>query len=78
MSAPEPEIWVVVASYGAPAHLTKEDGSRYGPIVFETNVEGATREAALQRAADAERQDYGPARIARLVFDDQPTTRTTT
>jgi hypothetical protein len=62
-------IYVVVASYGAPAHFTKEDGSRYGPIVFETNVDGATREAAQSRAADVERQGYGPARIARLVFE---------
>lgn len=65
----EPEIWVVVARHGAPDTYRQPDGSLYGPIVFETNVEGATRQDAAQRAAQAERNGYGACRIARLVFE---------
>lgn len=77
MNTTEPEIWVVAASFGASATYLKEDGSRYGPIVFETNVEGATREEAQRRAAQAEREGYGACRIARLVFDSEPATTQT-
>lgn len=72
MSAAEPDIWVAVASYGAPETMKRPDGSRYGPIVLETDVDGATREQALARAAQLERQGYGASRIARLVFDEAP------
>lgn len=64
-------IFVVVCSYGAPAGMTKEDGSRYGPIVMETEVDGATLESAQNRAAQLERA-YGPCRAGRVVFDDEP------
>lgn len=67
----EPEVWVVMAAYGAPLSCLKQDGTRYGPIVFETNVEGASREDAQRRAAQCERQGYGACRVARLVFDDE-------
>jgi hypothetical protein len=69
-ATPEPDIWVVVASNGAPPYYTKEDGIRYGPIVFEVDVDTATRDNAIARAAQAERDGYGACRIARLVFED--------
>lgn len=68
----KPEAWVVVSAYGGPPDCLKEDGSRHGPIAWETNLEGATREAASKRAAQCERSGYGACRIARLVFEDEP------
>lgn len=68
MAAP---IYVVVTSYGAPADMRREDGSRYPAIAFETDIDGATLEAAQKRAALLETR-YGPCRIARLVFEDHP------
>ena len=67
MSTPEPDVWVVVMSHdGFP------DEGR-GPLVMEQHIEGATREAAMKRAAELEkRQQYGACRIARLVFDGNP------
>lgn len=74
MSTAAPDIWVAVASYGAPQTMTKPDGTRYGSIVMETDVDGATREKALAQAAWLERNGYGASRIARLVFDETPAT----
>lgn len=71
MSAPEPEVWVVVCSDDMGTYSTAE--KRGEPTVMETRVDGATREAAMKRAAQLEKR-YGACRIARLVFDDQPTT----
>lgn len=68
MSAAEPDIWVVLCSDDRGQYSTPEE--RGQPIVMETNVNGATREAAMQRAAQLEPR-YGACRIARLVFDDQ-------
>jgi hypothetical protein len=42
------------------------------PIVFETNVNGATLEKAQARAAELERSGYGTVRVGRVVFDDEP------
>lgn len=72
-----PDIWVVVSSYGGPPDCTKDDGTRYGPIVWETDADGATREAAMKRAARIEKQ-HGACRIARLVFDDEAPSAPTT
>lgn len=77
MSTVEPDIWVVVASDDLiPRYRDRPEnaGRAPNPIVFETNVKGATKEAAQQRAARAERQGYGACRIARLVFEDAPKT----
>jgi hypothetical protein len=65
-------IFVVVASYGGPPGCTKEDGTRYGPIVMETDVDEATLEVAQDRAAALERGGYGACRVGRVVFDDVP------
>ena len=64
-------IYVVVTSYGAPADMLREDGSRYPGLAMETDVDSATLEAAQHRAAKLETL-YGPCRIARLVFEDHP------
>lgn len=70
MDAP---IYVVVCSYGAPETMLKADGTRYGPLAMETDIEGATIEKARERAAMMERcRDYGACRVARLVFEDHP------
>jgi len=68
MSTPEPDIWVVVCSDDRGQYSTPEE--RGVPIVMETPVEGATREAAMKRAGELEKR-YGACRIARLVFEDQ-------
>lgn len=65
-------IFVVVASYGGPPNSTRADGSRYGPIVMETDVDEATLAVAHDRAALLERRGYGACRIGRVVFDDVP------
>lgn len=67
----EAPIYVAVLAYGAPADMCRDDGSRYGPIVMETNVDGATLQAAQERAALLEKA-YGPVRIGRVVFEDNP------
>jgi hypothetical protein len=64
-------IYVVVCAYGAPDNMLKDDGTRYGPIVMETEVEGATLERANRQAANMER-GYGPSRVGRVVFEDEP------
>jgi hypothetical protein len=72
VSAAEPEIWVVVASDDLiPRYRNRPEnaGRAPNPIVFETNVNGATRENAMKRAAQLD-GPYGACRIARLVFDE--------
>ena len=67
----EAPIYVVVCQYGAPETMLREDGTRYGPIVMETDVDDSALPAARARAADLEQRNaYGAARIARLVFED--------
>lgn len=70
MSAPEPDIWVVVCMNDKPHPRWGVDEG--GPIVHETYVRKASREEAMKRAGQMEA--YGACRIARLVFDDQHTT----
>ena len=65
MSAP---IYVVVAATGG---APREDNPKGGPIVMETEAEGATLEQAQHRAGQIERR-FGPCRVARLVFEDHP------
>lgn len=71
MSTQQPEIWVVLCSDDRGQYSTPDN--RGEPIVMETTVRGATREAAMKRAAQLEGK-YGACRIARLVFEDQPAT----
>lgn len=68
MAATQPEIWVVVCSDDRGQYSTPEN--RGEPIVMETTINGATRDLALQRAAQLEGR-YGACRIARLQFDDE-------
>ena len=70
MSTTEPDIWVVVCENDVPHPRWGVD--ERGPIVHETYVRDATRENAL--AACRRFKAHGACRIARLVFDDQPTT----
>lgn len=65
MSAP---IYVVVASTGGAPRVGNEAG---GPIVMETDVEGATFAQAQHRAAQLERR-FGACRVGRVVFEDDP------
>ncbi len=72
----EPPIYVVVA--GDDLHgkwrdraLQEDPQRKPNPIVFETNVEGATLEEAQKRAAQLER-GYGAARVGRVIFEDHP------
>lgn len=67
MSTTEPDIWVVLCADDMGAYSTPE--TRGQPIVMETPVNGATRDVAMQRAAQLEKK-YGACRIARLVFDE--------
>lgn len=69
MGAP---IYVVVCAYGAPPDCTRPDGTRYGPIVMETDIETTTQAVAQARAADMERRGYGACRVGRVVFEDEP------
>lgn len=69
MSAP---IYVVVASDDMGPYRHERPYQPKNPIVFETNVNGATLEAAQARCAQAERQGYGPCRVGRVVFEDEP------
>lgn len=64
------QIYVVLASNDVGPYRHKRPEREDNPIVFETNINGATREAAKERAAQAESQGYGACRIARLVFED--------
>ena len=62
-------IYVVVMAKGG--KLTAESPVDGGPIVMETEVDGATLAAAQEQAAKMERR-YGPCRIGRVVFEDEP------
>ena len=66
MNAP---IYVVVMSTGGA--LTEAEPVNGGPIVMETDVDGATLQRAQDRAAMLERR-YGACRIGRVVFEDNP------
>lgn len=71
MAAP---IYVVVSSIGGAGFSSGHDGSPKhpgGPIVMETEVDGATLENANARAAMMERR-WGACRIGRVVFEDEP------
>jgi hypothetical protein len=69
MSAP---IYVVVASDDMGPYRQECPDEPRNPIVFETNVNGATLEAAQARCAQLEACGYGPCRIGRVVFEDEP------
>ena len=76
MRTKEPPIYVVVASddlYGPYLEraLRKDPQRKPNPIVNETNDNGATLELAQKRAAMLE-ANYGPCRVARVVFEDHP------
>ena len=69
-------IYVVVASDDLSGKwreqaLQADPERKPNPIVFETNVNGATLESARAAAARLE-IPYGPCRVARLVFEDEP------
>ncbi len=64
MSAP---IYVVVMATGGARTDQQPKG---GPIVMETEVDGATLDQARDRAAIMERR-WGPCRIGRVVFEDE-------
>lgn len=72
MSAP---IYVVVTSTGGEGYSGGHDGKPKhpgGPLVMETDVGSAsTLEKAQERAAVYERR-FGPCRIGRVVFEDEP------
>lgn len=70
MSQQLPDIWVVVVSDDMGPF--SRPGKRGEPIIMEQRIEGATRDNAMQRAAQMESGGYGACRIARLVFDDKP------
>jgi len=74
MPTKEPPIYVVVASDDL--HDSERDFQpmplrKPNPIVFETDVDGATLQAAQARAARLER-GYGPCRVGRVIFEDHP------
>lgn len=54
------------------AALAADPQRQPNPIVFETNVIGATLKKAQARAAELERSGYGAVRVGRVVFDDEP------
>lgn len=66
MDAP---IYVVVMATGGA--LTEAQPFHGGPIVMETEVDGATLERAQAWAGKLEHR-YGACRVARLVFEDHP------
>lgn len=76
MNATAP-IYVVVtadelnAKY-RPQALAEDPDRKPQPIVFETYVNGATLEQAQARAAQLEQHGYGPCRVGRVVFEDEP------
>lgn len=65
---PAPIYVVVMATGGS---LTQAEPVRGGPIVMETEVDGATLQLANERAASLEKR-YGPCRVGRVVFEDEP------
>lgn len=74
MTTTEPPIYVVVSSTGGEGYSSgacsqKHDG---GPIVHETEVgSSSTLSKANARAAMLEKR-WGPCRVARLVFENEP------
>ena len=62
-------IYVVVMSAGG--SLTEAEPVNGGPIVMETDIDGATLQVAQQRAAGLEKRD-GACRVGRVVFEDEP------
>lgn len=73
MATTEQEIWVVVCENDKAHPRWGVDPG--GPIVHETYVRSASRDAAAARAKSM--SAYGACRIARLVFDDERTTTET-
>ena len=73
MAGTEAPIYVVIAAHGGEGYSTGRDGgpaNKGGPIVHETDIDtGSSLEKAKVRAGMLERQ-WGPCRIARLVFED--------
>lgn len=70
MNAP---IYVVVTSTGGAGYSSGHDcGPKHpgGPLVMETDVDGASLEKARERAAMYERR-FGACRIGRVVFDNE-------
>lgn len=72
----DPPIYVVVAADDLHGRwleraIAEDPNRKPNPIVFETNVNGATLEAAQRRAAMLEK-DYGAARVGRVIFEDHP------
>ena len=61
-------IFVVVASTGG---APRGDNPRGGPIVMETEADGATLAQAQHRAAMLERR-FGACRVGRVVFEGEP------
>lgn len=61
-------IFVVVMSTGG---ATRPGHPKGGPIVMETEVDGATLEQANHWAAQLEPR-YGACRVGRVVFEDEP------
>lgn len=50
----------------------RDPGRKPNPIVWETNCNGATLEAANALAARREAEGYGPCRVGRVVFEGEP------
>lgn len=70
MNAP---IYVVVTSTGGAGYSSGHDcGPKHpgGPLVMETDVDGASLEKARERAAMYERR-FGACRIGRVVFENE-------
>ncbi len=68
------QIYVVVTSTGGAGYSSGHDGAPKhpgGPLVMETDVDGASLEMARERAAMFERR-FGACRIGRVVFEDEP------
>ena len=74
---PKP-IYVIVASDDLNTRwrqnaLAQDPNRKPNPIVFECNADGSvTLEQAQARAAQFEASGYGPCRVGRVVFEDEP------
>lgn len=62
-------IYVVVMATGG--SLTEAAPVKGGPIVMETDVDGATLQVARERAAALEKR-YGACRVGRVIFENEP------
>ena len=62
-------IYVVVCQNGKPSRYNGKVDP-YGPLVFESYT-SATLQQTQSHAARLERE-YGPCRVGRVVFDDDP------